>query len=117
MLDLDQQHDATKILATPNTILAKTISDLLEQPDEIGASDCICRSAEGIDFIGSSNRLTNTEMRLSGEVYRETILKRALEDVKNSYDYIILDCPPSMGLLTLNVLAAADFGYHTSQGK
>lgn len=108
VLDLDQQHDATKILAASNTTLTKTISDLLEQPDEVCASECICHSAEGIDFIGSSNRLTSTEIRLAGEVYRETILKLALETVKGSYDYIILDCPPSMGLLTINALAAAD---------
>ena len=108
VLDLDSQHNATQILTPKGITLTKTISDLMENSMEADVSECICKSDEGIDFIGSSNRLTNTEIAMAGMSFRETILKRLLVDVQNDYDYIVIDCPPSVGLMTLNALSAAD---------
>ena len=108
VLDLDSQHNATQILTPKGITLTKTISDLMENSMDTDVSECICKSDEGIDFIGSSNRLTNTEIAMAGMSFRETILKRLLADIQNNYDYIIIDCPPSVGLMTLNALSAAD---------
>ena len=108
VLDLDPQHDATKILQIKDKPLKQTISDLLEQSETLSDISNIDLSDDGIAFIGSSNRLTSTEIRLAGEMYRETILKRAIDGIKDTYDYIIIDCPPSTGLLTINALATAD---------
>ena len=108
VLDLDPQHDATKILQIKDKPLKQTISDLLEQSETLSDTSNIDLSDDGIAFIGSSNRLTSTEIRLAGEMYRETILKRAIGGIKDMYDYIIIDCPPSTGLLTINALATAD---------
>ena len=108
VIDLDPQHDATRLLTPQNISITYTISDMIEQSDEITAEKCIYTSDEGVDFIGSSNKLTNTEIRLAGEMYRETILKRLIDVFKSTYDYIIIDCPPSTGLVTINALAAAD---------
>lgn len=108
VLDLDPQHDATKILQIKDKPLKQTISDLLEQSETLSDTSNIDLSEDGIAFIGSSNRLTSTEIRLAGEMYRETILKRAINGIKDMYEYIIIDCPPSTGLLTINALATAD---------
>lgn len=108
VLDLDSQHNATQILTPKGITLTKTISDLMENSLEADISEWIYKSDEGVDFIGSSNRLTNTEIAMAGMSFRETILKRLLVDVQDNYDYIIIDCPPSVGLMTLNALSAAD---------
>lgn len=108
VLDLDSQHNATQILAPTGVKLTQTISNLMENADEANVSECIYTSEEGIDFIGSSSRLTNTEIAIAGASFRETILKRLLMDVEDNYDFIIIDCPPSVGLMTLNALSMAD---------
>ena len=109
VIDLDPQHDATKILMPDGVKVEYTVSELLEMSDGVNEADCIYTSDEGIDFIGSSNKLTNTEIRLATEMCRETILKRVLEKIKPDYDYIVIDCPPSTGLVTINALAATDY--------
>lgn len=63
---------------------------------------------EGFNIIPSTPDLAGAAMELMGEPYREYRLRRALKAVKDSYDFILIDCPPSLGLLTINGLAAAD---------
>ena len=62
----------------------------------------------GVDVLPANIELAGAEVELVAAISRETRLKRALEPVEQEYDYIIIDCPPSLGLLTLNSLAAAD---------
>ena len=61
-----------------------------------------------LDILSSSIELAGAEIELVGMDNRETLLKRALNEVREQYDYIFIDCPPSLGLITLNALTAAD---------
>ena len=65
-------------------------------------------SFANLDIIPCNINLTGAEIELVGVLSRETRLKKALETVKNNYDFIFIDSPPSLGLLTLNALVAAD---------
>ncbi len=62
----------------------------------------------GLDLVPSHQRLVGAEIELVGMMARELRLRKALEGIKTGYDYILIDCPPSLGLLTVNALAAAD---------
>src|SRR5665648_1005471 len=63
---------------------------------------------EGVDIIPSSIELSAIEINLVGTISREYVLKTILDEIKDYYDYILLDCMPSLGLMTLNVLATCD---------
>jgi chromosome partitioning protein len=68
----------------------------------------IVHHTDGVDVLPSNNTLAGLEIALAGLIGRETILKQYIEKVKAQYDYVIVDCPPSIDLLTINALAAAD---------
>jgi len=72
---------------------------------------------ENLDLIPSELDLIGAEVELSSEMGREYKLKELLEDIKNSYDYIFIDCPPSLGLLTVNALTASDEVYIPLQAQ
>jgi chromosome partitioning protein len=65
-------------------------------------------SVDGLTIVPASPALAGAEVELVPMMAREFRLKRALEDVRNAYDYVLIDCPPSLGLLTVNALTAAD---------
>ena len=76
---------------------------------QISASEAIKKSTvEGLDIISASIDLSGAAIELVDQENREFFLKNALAPIKEQYDYILIDCPPSLGLLTLNGLAAAD---------
>jgi chromosome partitioning protein len=75
---------------------------------EATAAEAIVRAAEGYDLLPGNIDLTAAEIQLMDLPHRETRLKSALETVRDDYNYVIVDCPPSLSLLTLNALAAAD---------
>ena len=112
VVDLDAQSNATGILKQDNIVIEKYITDLFEivkLGGEFPSKDkFIYTSVDGVDFIGSNTLLGNVEMGLATEMCRESVLKRILEPIKNVYDYVIFDCQPSIGLITINALAAAD---------
>ena len=72
---------------------------------------------KGLDLIPSSLSLCGAEIELSSESGREFILKELLDPIKNDYDYVLIDCPPSLGLLTLNALTAANEVYIPMQAQ
>lgn len=77
--------------------------------DELPAQEAIVKTAvPGLDLLPSHQRLVGAEVELVGMMAREMRLRRSLEGVRKRYDYLIIDCPPSLGLLTVNALAAAD---------
>jgi chromosome partitioning protein len=77
--------------------------------NDLPMAECIIGTAvPGLDLVPSHQRLVGAEIELVGMMAREMRLRKALEPVKAGYEFIIIDCPPSLGLLTVNSLAAAD---------
>lgn len=112
LVDADAQANLTMSLGydrpdeLPNTIATLMKRVLSEEP--VHAEDCILHSSEGVDILPSSIELSGMEVRLIAEMSRESLLKQALAEVKQNYDYVLIDCMPSLGLMTLNALAASD---------
>ena len=71
-------------------------------------AECVVHRSKNLDVVPSSLSLSAADLELASAIGRELILKTALDKVKNEYDYIIIDCPPALGLLSLNALVAAD---------
>jgi chromosome partitioning protein len=76
--------------------------------EEAHAADAIVTTAEGYDLLPGNIDLTAAELALMDEDGREQRLKRALDPLRGRYDFILVDCPPALSLLTLNALTAAD---------
>lgn len=107
MIDIDPQGNATSGLGFDKNSQKKTIYDVLINEDEI--KDVMFEtSRKNLTLCPANIQLTGAEIELVSAVSRETFLKRALTNVRNQFDFILMDCPPSLGLLTLNALTAAD---------
>ena len=111
-VDCDSQHSLTvsfgvsephKLTNTLATAMMRVIND-----DEFEPTAGITRHSEGADLLPANSGLTGVELALVQAMGRETILRQYVEKLKPSYDYIIFDCAPILGLLTINALAAAD---------
>ena len=112
LVDNDPQSSLTISMGWPrpdelettlSTLMGKVLEDKPIQPGE-----GVLHHAEGVDLIPSSIELAGMEVGLVNAMSREKVLKQVLEVNKRSYDYILLDCTPSLGMLTINALAAAD---------
>ncbi len=106
LVDLDSQGNATMGSGVDKQDVAASTCDVLLE--EVHATDAVVRTPEGFDLIPGNTDLTAAELELMDEEGREQRLKRALEPLRGNYDYIIIDCPPALSLLTLNALTAAD---------
>lgn len=109
LIDLDPQSNATTGCGVSKRELNASMADVLL--DEAPLADIIQRLEFGqasFDIAPTSGDLTTAEVRLIAEFGREHRLKRALELVRGNYDYIFVDCPPALNLLTVNALSAAD---------
>ena len=106
LVDIDPQGNLTDAFININQ-LQYTIKDLLEGTIT-DINQVIKRQVKrNIDILPSNNLLNGTEEKLLNKMSRETILKRILEPIKNNYDYVLIDCPPSLNLLVLNSLTAS----------
>ena len=112
LVDADPQGDLTTCLGWNDAdILQNTLSDkMMEvvQGKENNPFNGILHHKEGVDLMPSSSDLFDFEISLVTAMNREVILKSYLSEVKDKYDYILIDCSPSLGMMTLNSLSAAD---------
>ncbi|MGH7442552.1 MAG: ParA family protein [bacterium] len=107
LLDLDPQANATAALGfTPDQLNATVYQVLLDQAQM--AEALLHTQVAGLDFVPSQRDLAAAEIELVQVEHRETVLKRALAPLRGDYAFVVVDCPPSLGLITLNALAAAD---------
>lgn len=112
LIDADPQGDLTTCMGyynqddlqnTIGTLMADTIQD-----KKINIENAILNHKEGIDLIPSNLDLSALEMSLVNAMSREFTLKNAIRNVENKYDYILIDCMPSLGMITINALACCD---------
>ncbi|UCB56712.1 MAG: ParA family protein [Candidatus Omnitrophota bacterium] len=107
LVDIDPQGNATSGVGVDKQGIASSIYNVMLEQASI--AEVILPTAIGSLFLAPSNiNLTGAEVELVGVMSREYRLKRALEVVKDEFDCIIIDCPPSLGLLTINALTASD---------
>jgi len=107
LLDLDPQGNSTSGLGIEKSSENYSSYDLLLSGTK--AEDAIQQTVQdNLSLIPSSIDLAGAEVELVSIRSRETILKRVMESIKNDYDYILIDCPPSLGLLTINALTASN---------
>ena len=107
LIDLDPQANATSSLGIENEMIKNGIYQLFEKSCSI--TDCIIENKViNVDVIPSHIDLVGIEIESVDLIDREYILTNAIKNIKKKYDYIIIDCPPSLGLLTINALTASN---------
>lgn len=112
LIDADAQGNLTdslgwnepdKLPVSLATIMSKVIMDEPVSPDE-----GILRHKEGVDLMPANIELSAMEVSLVNTISREIVLRSYLNEIKGSYDYVLIDCMPSLGMITVNALAASD---------
>ena len=112
VLDNDPQGSLSISLGYPQpdklpmsmaTVMEKIMNDKPYNP-----KDGILRHEEGVDLMPANIELSGVEVGLVNAISRESIVKQYLDGIKRDYDYVLIDCPPSLGMLTVNALTAAD---------
>lgn len=112
IVDFDPQGDLTSCLGWKNNdSLEHSVSSMLDDyinDNDINYESLILHHEERVDLIPANIELADFEMRLVSVINREQTLSNCIEPLRNQYDYIFIDCPPSLGMLTVNALSAAD---------
>jgi chromosome partitioning protein len=111
-IDADNQHSLTVSLGVtePDKLtvsLATVIADIVAEK-EIKLTEGVIRHSEGINLMPANSSLTGIELSLAPLIGRETILRQYIDKVRSHYDYILIDTSPTLDILTINALAAAD---------
>lgn len=108
LVDLDPQGALSAGLGVPHYELSQTVHNLMIEP-RVPVTDVILHTrVDGLDLVPSNIDLSAAEIQLVNEVGREHTLARALQPVLADYDYVLIDCQPSLGLLTVNALACSE---------
>lgn len=107
VVDADAQGNTTSGLGLEKNQIENTLYNVLL--GEISATEAVQETiADNVELIPSNMNLSGAEIELVGLDNREYIMKECLENIKDDYDFVMIDCPPSLGLVTLNALTAAD---------
>lgn len=106
-LDLDPQGNMTSGLGVDKDEVENSVYDLII--GNIGIEECICKDAiENLDVLPSNIDLSAAEIELIGVDNKEFIIRNEIEKVRDRYDYVIIDCPPALSMLTINAMTTAD---------
>lgn len=106
-LDLDPQGNMTSGLGVDKDEIENSVYDLII--GECGIEECICKGViENLDILPSNINLSAAEIELIGIEDKEYIIKNAMETIKDNYDFIIIDCPPALSMLTINAMTTAN---------
>lgn len=107
IIDVDPQGNATSGVGVNKNELSLSVYDILL--DKAKSSEVVIKNVyDNLDIIPCNINLTGAEIELVGAISRETRLKKSLEEIKADYDYVFIDSPPSLGLLTLNAFVCCD---------
>jgi chromosome partitioning protein len=107
IIDIDPQGNTTSGLGVDKRNINKSIYDVLINDDKI-QNALVNTSIENLKLCPSNIQLAGAEVELVSVISRETRMKVALSEIRDDFDFILIDCPPSLGLLTVNSLTAAD---------
>lgn len=108
LIDLDPQGNATSGFGLERGQIENTVYQLLIS-DDLSIKDCIQKNVqENVDVLPSDVNLSGAEIELIGIKRKEFVLKKKLEPIREDYDFVIIDCPPSLNMLTVNALTTAD---------
>ena len=106
-IDMDPQGNTTSGLGIDKNSVENTVYELLL--DDISVEECIYPSVmEGLDVIASNINLSGAEVELISIANKEYLLKQKIDSVKAKYDFVVIDCPPSLNLLTINAMTTSD---------
>lgn len=107
LIDLDPQGNATTGLGFSKGALKKSVYNVLIEEESV-KDNVLDTELENLTILPANIDLAGAEVELVYKKNREKVLKEALDKVKSQYDYLLIDCPPSLGLITINALSAAD---------
>ena len=107
LVDIDPQGNATSGVGINKADMNQCVYNVLVE-DLPAGEVCVPTTVDNLDIIPATIQLAGAEIELVPTISREIRLKKALDELRDYYDYIIIDCPPSLGLLTLNALTASD---------
>ncbi|MFP7170611.1 ParA family protein [Terribacillus sp. 7520-G] len=107
LVDIDPQGNATSGVGVNKADVENCVYNVLVEDME-AEKVLVSTAVDNLDVIPATIQLAGAEIELVPTISREVRLKKAIDSVKDDYDYVIIDCPPSLGLLTLNSLTAAD---------
>jgi chromosome partitioning protein len=107
LIDADPQGNSTSGLGVQKTPGLATVYDVLVDGKDIAQAICPT-SMEGLEILPADKNLIGVNLQLVNEEARESILRNRLQSIRDKYDFVLIDCPPALDLLTLNALMAAD---------
>lgn len=108
VIDLDPQGNTTSGLGIDKSEIENTVYELMLDECTIRESMVNVENIEGLTVIPSNVNLAGAEIELLGIAEKEYILKNAVDYIKDDYDYVMIDCPPSLNMLTVNAMTTAD---------
>ena len=107
LIDIDPQGNATSGVGVDKNQLENTVYEMIIGECEM--EECLLKDViDNLDLLPSNVNLSGAEIDLIGVEEREYILKKKIDEIKDNYDFIVIDCPPSLNMLTVNAMTTAD---------